>query len=212
MCSQELTRDTVWLSQEFISEMVKKSKDLATEASKKADVIKIEALKRAEQIKTLTGDILIQSDPRWRLIRLIHKRISRGLFHAEINPRSPRMLLSRMCGRISMNGKQDMLLLFSRLLSYEKLYMEELHVNVAEQSSNDRLKENLAVVPASKGDVKETKLDSKASSSNAEHDLDVFLLGDLGSDDDDGPGISAVDDDGFDDDFVGSLSQFWDLC
>ncbi|KAJ0986806.1 hypothetical protein J5N97_005162 [Dioscorea zingiberensis] len=59
------------------------------------------------------------------------------------------------------------------------------------------VKETLTTTPVSKDEVKETKPQSKASSSKTDHDLDVFLLGDLGSEDD-GPDVG---DDGSDDDF-----------
>lgn len=67
--------------------------------------------------------------------------------------------------------------------------MEELLAKTLEQTSDESLKVNPTTVPASMSDVKQTKLDSKASSSKAEDDLDVFLLGDLGSDDEVDPGM-----------------------
>ncbi|KAJ0986862.1 hypothetical protein J5N97_005218 [Dioscorea zingiberensis] len=80
---------------------------------------------------------------------------------------------------------------------YEKQYVEEMAMKSKEQSSSDGLKETLTTTPVSKDEVKETKPQSKASSSKTDHDLDVFLLGDLGSEDD-GPDVG---DDGSDDDF-----------
>ncbi|KAM0941717.1 putative BSD domain-containing protein [Dioscorea sansibarensis] len=80
---------------------------------------------------------------------------------------------------------------------YEKQYAEEVTLKANEQSSSDRLKEASSATPVSKDEVKETKSETKGSSSKIEQDLDVFLLGDLGSEDD-GPDEG---DDGFDDDF-----------
>lgn len=55
----------------------------------------------------------------------------------------------------------------------------------AEQKQKDSLKENTTAAPATIAEARESKLPSKTStSSNTELDLDVFLLGDLGSDDD----------------------------
>ncbi|XP_039131557.1 uncharacterized protein LOC120267944 [Dioscorea cayenensis subsp. rotundata] len=93
------------------------------------------------------------------------------------------------------------ILVKSYVAVYERQYMEELLAKTLEQTSDESLKVNPTTVPASMSDVKQTKLDSKASSSKAEDDLDVFLLGDLGSDDEVDPGISVVDDDGLGDDF-----------
>ncbi|XP_039119054.1 uncharacterized protein LOC120255258 [Dioscorea cayenensis subsp. rotundata] len=80
---------------------------------------------------------------------------------------------------------------------YEKQYAEEVTMKANEQSSSDRLREASTATPVSKDEVKETKSEPKGSSSKIEQDLDVFLLGDLGSEDD-GPDGG---DDGFDDDF-----------
>ncbi|KAH7689022.1 hypothetical protein IHE45_03G068700 [Dioscorea alata] len=79
----------------------------------------------------------------------------------------------------------------------EKQYAEEVTMKANEQSSSDRLREASIATPVSKDEVKETKSEPKGSSSKTEQDLDVFLLGDLGSEDDDPDG----GDDGFDDDF-----------
>ena len=73
-------------------------------------------------------------------------------------------------------------------ISYEKQYAEEVTLKANEQSSSDRLKEASSATPVSKDEVKETKSETKGSSSKIEQDLDVFLLGDLGSEDD-GPGV-----------------------
>lgn len=65
--------------------------------------------------------------------------------------------------------------------------MDELKMK-ADQKKDDGVKETSTSAQATKTAEKDTKLQSKAStSSNAEHDLDIFLLGDLGSDDE-GPG------------------------
>ncbi|OAY63097.1 hypothetical protein ACMD2_11566 [Ananas comosus] len=83
---------------------------------------------------------------------------------------------------------------------YEKQYMDELKMK-SEQKKDDGVKETLTSAQATKTAEKDTKLQSKAStSSNAEHDLDIFLLGDLGSDDE-GPDVHDDAEDNFDDDF-----------
>ncbi|KAH7689013.1 BSD domain-containing protein, partial [Dioscorea alata] len=76
---------------------------------------------------------------------------------------------------------------------YEKQYAEEVTMKANEHSSSDRLREASTATPVSKDEVKKTKSEPKGSSSKIEQDLDIFLLGDLGSEDD-GP-------DGGDDDF-----------
>ncbi|KAJ6824689.1 uncharacterized protein M6B38_379330 [Iris pallida] len=84
------------------------------------------------------------------------------------------------------------------VLPYEKQYMENLKVEVLEQKKVDGTKESSASASTSTSEVKGTKLQSNTSaSSTAEQDLDVFLLGDLGSSDE-GPDDT---DEGFDDDF-----------
>lgn len=58
-----------------------------------------------------------------------------------------------------------------------------------EEKQNDGTKESTSAAPTPASETKEVNLKNKTSnSSNADHDLDVFLLGDLGSDDD-GPGM-----------------------
>ncbi|CAL9188877.1 unnamed protein product [Musa hybrid cultivar] len=93
-------------------------------------------------------------------------------------------------------------LINSYVAPYEKQYMEELKTK-AEQSQVDRIKENPTAVSATAAKSKETKLQKTTTSSTVE-DLDVFLLGDLGSDDE------GLDDgnDGLDDDLnkIGSTS------
>ena len=51
----------------------------------------------------------------------------------------------------------------------------------AEEEKKDSQKE--ASQASTTAEPKDTKVPSKTSSTNPEHDLDVFLLGDLGSDD-----------------------------
>ncbi|KAH7689025.1 BSD domain-containing protein [Dioscorea alata] len=89
------------------------------------------------------------------------------------------------------------ILVSSYVAPYEKQYAEEVTMKKKEQSSSDRLREASTATPVSEDEVKETKSEPKGSSSKIEQDLDVFLLGDLGSEDD-GPDGG---DDGFDDDF-----------
>lgn len=57
----------------------------------------------------------------------------------------------------------------------------------AEEEKKDSQKE--ASQASTTAELKDTKAPSKTSSTNPEHDLDVFLLGDLGSDDEGGPGM-----------------------
>ncbi|XP_073010709.1 uncharacterized protein [Typha latifolia] len=93
------------------------------------------------------------------------------------------------------------ILVNSYVAPYEKKYMEELKIKSEKKKDNEVKEISMPTQPV-KGEANDPKLQTKTStSSNPEHDLDVFLLGDLGSDDD-GP------DDGFDDDFdkVGSTS------
>ncbi|BAF09904.1 uncharacterized protein [Oryza sativa Japonica Group] len=80
---------------------------------------------------------------------------------------------------------------------YENKYFEELKVK-AEEEKMDAKKEVTETSQATTAEHKDMKVQSKTSTStNPEHDLDVFLLGDLGSDDEGPDG----DDDGLDDDF-----------
>lgn len=71
--------------------------------------------------------------------------------------------------------------------SFEEKYFEELKVK-AEEEEKDSQKEASQASQATTTEPKETKAPSKTSPTNPEHDLDVFLLGDLGSDDE-GPGM-----------------------
>ncbi|ONK79367.1 uncharacterized protein A4U43_C01F5640 [Asparagus officinalis] len=77
----------------------------------------------------------------------------------------------------------------------EKQYMENLKVEKIDREQNDGAKKSSNAAPTPAAETKVEKLQCKTST--AEHDLDVFLLGDLGSDDE-GPDEG---DDGFNDDF-----------
>ncbi|PIA63275.1 hypothetical protein AQUCO_00200950v1 [Aquilegia coerulea] len=77
------------------------------------------------------------------------------------------------------------ILVNSHVAPYERRYTEEAKLKSAEKEKDDRLKEQ-APAGTSKPEATETNHHSKTSS--AEQDLDVFLLGDLGSSDE-GPGI-----------------------
>ncbi|KAJ8477376.1 hypothetical protein OPV22_021103 [Ensete ventricosum] len=93
-------------------------------------------------------------------------------------------------------------LINSYVAPYEKQYMEDLKTK-AEESQVDIIRENPTAVSATAAKAKETKPQKTTTSSTVE-DLDVFLLGDLGSDDE------GTDDgnDGLDDDLnkIGSTS------
>lgn len=66
--------------------------------------------------------------------------------------------------------------------------MEDVKLKSSEQVKDDRAEESTKVGTPSKEEVKEVNEKSKpTTSSSAEQDLDVFLLGDPG-DSDDGPG------------------------
>lgn len=91
------------------------------------------------------------------------------------------------------------ILVNNHVAPYEKQYMEELNMKAIEPSEqSNQAKSSSSTTPVLKEGLKESKLQSKPStSSTAEQDLDVFLLGDLGSSDE-GPDDR---DDTFDDDF-----------
>ncbi|XP_037448113.1 uncharacterized protein LOC125514461 [Triticum urartu] len=90
------------------------------------------------------------------------------------------------------------LLVNNYVTPYETKYFEELKVK-AEEEKMVAQKEISQTSQATTSEEKDTKVPSKTStSSNREQDLDVFLLGDLGSDDE---GPDAGDDDELDDDF-----------
>ncbi|GMH21545.1 hypothetical protein Nepgr_023387 [Nepenthes gracilis] len=102
----------------------------------------------------------------------------------------PRIMKERKFWRIYF------ILVNNHVSQYEKQYMEQLAVESAEQENDDKSKDNPKAAP-SKSDQSETSQKIKKSTSSAEQDLDVFLLGDL-ADSDEGPDVG---DDGFDDDF-----------
>ncbi|KAK1316057.1 hypothetical protein QJS10_CPA05g02050 [Acorus calamus] len=90
------------------------------------------------------------------------------------------------------------ILVDSHVAPYEKQYMEEVKLKSAQQKQEDEVKEISTEGSTSEAGVSEkpeTKLHSRTSaSSTKEQDLDVFLLGDLGSDDE-GPDNGDDDDD-----------------
>ncbi|WVZ73868.1 hypothetical protein U9M48_022126 [Paspalum notatum var. saurae] len=88
------------------------------------------------------------------------------------------------------------LLVNSYVSPFEKKYFEELKMK-ADEEKKESQKEASQASQATTAEPNDTKVPSKTSSTNPEHDLDVFLLGDLGSDDE-GPDAG---DDGLDDDF-----------
>ncbi|EOY22168.1 PREDICTED: uncharacterized protein LOC18604908 [Theobroma cacao] len=87
------------------------------------------------------------------------------------------------------------ILVSSHIAPYEKRYMEDVKQSSAEQVTDEKVKDSSNVEMTSKPQAKETKEHGKTSTSSAEQDLDIFLLGD---DSDEGPDDG---DDGFDDDF-----------
>ncbi|KAG9448632.1 hypothetical protein H6P81_008597 [Aristolochia fimbriata] len=87
------------------------------------------------------------------------------------------------------------ILVNTHVAPYEKRYNEE-PMKAVDQDESQTKKENPTTVVASKVENKEVNRQNKTSSS-ADHDLDVFLLGDLGSSDE-GPDDG---DDEFDDEF-----------
>ncbi|GAB4860910.1 hypothetical protein Ancab_036071 [Ancistrocladus abbreviatus] len=104
----------------------------------------------------------------------------------------PRIMKERKFWRIYF------ILVNSHVTPYEKRYMEESKLKSAEQEKDDKSKEAQTGSTVSKPDAPETSRQLKTSTSSAEQDLDVFLLGDLGDSDE---GLDDGDDDGFDDDF-----------
>ncbi|KAF3438009.1 hypothetical protein FNV43_RR20765 [Rhamnella rubrinervis] len=92
------------------------------------------------------------------------------------------------------------ILVNSHVVPYEKRYMEDLKLKSAEQVKDDRAEESTKVGVTPEEEVKDVSQKSKtATSSSAEQDLDVFLLGDPG--DSDGDAEDDDNDRGFDDDF-----------
>uniref|UniRef100_A0ACD5ZE01 Uncharacterized protein n=1 Tax=Avena sativa TaxID=4498 RepID=A0ACD5ZE01_AVESA len=92
------------------------------------------------------------------------------------------------------------LLVNNYVTPYETKYFEELKVKAEEEKTVSQKEISQTSEPTTSPEQKDTKMPSKTStSSSREQDLDVFLLGDLGSDDE-GPDVGD-DDDGLDDDF-----------
>ncbi|XP_042502397.1 uncharacterized protein LOC122079753 isoform X2 [Macadamia integrifolia] len=104
----------------------------------------------------------------------------------------PRLMKERKFWRIYF------ILMNSHVAPYEKRYMEEVKLEAPEQAIDEIGKDIPPVGTTSKLGKTETNRPNKASSST-EQDLDVFLLGDLGSSDE-GPddGDRSFDDDDFD--------------
>lgn len=102
----------------------------------------------------------------------------------------PRVMKERKFWRIYF------ILVNSHVSPYEKRYMEEAKQNSAEQVEDSKMKETSTGGTTTKTAAAGMNQKSKTSSA-AEQDLDVFLLGDLG-DSDDAP---EEGDEGLDDDF-----------
>ncbi|URE22103.1 BSD [Musa troglodytarum] len=231
--SQELTKGAAKFSQEFVSETAKKSKEIASEAAKKADLLRSEALRAAEQIKTLTVDLPIPMpstvgqasnaavvpEPGSDLerfgvteeLREFVKGITISTFRdfpMQDEPETSDVpTVSNVRQDLNEWQARHATLVLSTVkeisnFSFEKQYMEELKKK-EEQKQIDSVKENPTALPPTAPDAKETELPKSSTSLTAE-DLDAFLLGDLGSDDE------GLDDgkDGLDDDFdkIGSTS------
>ncbi|URE22104.1 BSD [Musa troglodytarum] len=200
--SQELTKGAAKFSQEFVSETAKKSKEIASEAAKKADLLRSEALRAAEQIKTLTVDLPIPMP-------------------STVGQASNAAVVPEPGSDLERFGVTEELREFVKGITISTFrdfpmqdepetsdvptvsnYMEELKKK-EEQKQIDSVKENPTALPPTAPDAKETELPKSSTSLTAE-DLDAFLLGDLGSDDE------GLDDgkDGLDDDFdkIGSTS------
>ncbi|KAK8940596.1 hypothetical protein KSP39_PZI010349 [Platanthera zijinensis] len=80
------------------------------------------------------------------------------------------------------------ILVNSYVAPYEKQYAEKINLE-SEPAESNHTNDSSCTTLTLKGEQKESKLQGKPStSSTAEQDLDVFLLGDLGSSDE-GPGI-----------------------
>ncbi|KAK9118745.1 hypothetical protein Scep_016838 [Stephania cephalantha] len=93
------------------------------------------------------------------------------------------------------------ILVNTHVAPYEKLYMEELKLKSAGKGKAETMEQN-PTLASHKSEVSVTDNQIKKSTSSAEQDLDVFLLGDLASSeegpDDDNDGGSVGD---FDDEF-----------
>ncbi|KAK9107166.1 hypothetical protein Syun_023177 [Stephania yunnanensis] len=103
---------------------------------------------------------------------------------------------------------------------YEKLYMEELKLKSAGKGKAETMEQN-PTLASPKSEVSVTDNQIKKSTSSAEQDLDVFLLGDLASseegpdDDNDGGSVGDFDDEfdeivkGSDDEQIKSIMHSW---
>ncbi|OVA16899.1 BSD [Macleaya cordata] len=89
----------------------------------------------------------------------------------------PRIMKERKFWRIYF------ILVNSHVTPYEKRYMEEVKLKSVEQVKDDEVKSNEPAGTASKPEVTEPTRQIKTSLSSSEQDLDIFLLGDLGSSD-----------------------------
>ncbi|KAL9263072.1 hypothetical protein AKJ16_DCAP26952, partial [Drosera capensis] len=94
----------------------------------------------------------------------------------------PRIMKDRKFWRIYF------ILVNSHVTPYEKRYMSELAAKSKEEKKDDRSKENPQGDAAPKPDGAAASTQTKARASSSEQDLDVFLLGDLGDSDEEGPG------------------------
>lgn len=87
------------------------------------------------------------------------------------------------------------ILVNTHVAPYEKRYTEEVKIKTADKENDNKPKEGTGTTATSEST--DANRQSKTSTSSAEQDLDVFLLGDLGSSDE-GPDDGDV---GYDDDF-----------
>ncbi|KAK3002250.1 hypothetical protein RJ639_020449 [Escallonia herrerae] len=200
--SQELTKEAAKRSQDFsigssklsdiVSEASKRSKEIAAEASKRADLIRAEALKRADQIKSQI--------PASALSHLVDSSSASApaaaVTEADLEAFGITDELREFVKGITMNTFQDFPLEDDSEM-YETRYMENAKQKSIEEVKDSTAKEVSMVGTISKTEVGINQKDKSATSSAAEQDLDVFLLGDLGESDD-GPDDG---DEGFDDDF-----------
>ncbi|KAL9270077.1 hypothetical protein AKJ16_DCAP09564, partial [Drosera capensis] len=97
----------------------------------------------------------------------------------------PRIMKDRKFWRIYF------ILVNSHVTPYEKRYMAELAAKFKEEKEDDRSRENPQGDEAPMSDGAAVSTQAKARASASEQDLDVFLLGDLGDSDEEGPGKSS---------------------
>ncbi|MCL7037666.1 hypothetical protein MKW94_003724 [Papaver nudicaule] len=108
----------------------------------------------------------------------------------------------QLCPRIMKDRKfwrVYFVLVNSHVTPYEKRYNEEVKLKSVEQTKDEVKNNEPTAATVSKPDATEQNRQIKTASSSTEQDLDIFLLGDLGSSDEGGP-----DDGGFDDDLDNS--------